>query len=106
MSRVANEKIFALIDAKKSGRAGKIDQVKFSGGVVYCRLHDTIYASISDNIIKLGTFAGIWQSATTKQRINAIARKYDLPGVYQKNFVWHWSDNDEEYAGIRVFERK
>lgn len=41
-------------------------------------------------------------SATTKARINAIARAFGPPGVYQEHFVWHWQDG-EPYTGERYF---
>ena len=99
-----NEKIFRMIERGKAGNAGRIDRVENKSAWISCILHDTVYAEIHDTKIILGVYGGNWQTATTKQRINAIAKYYNLPEVKQKNFIWLWTDG-VEYTGVREFQR-
>ena len=36
----------------------------------------------------LELFDGGWQTATTKSRLNAICRDFNLPNIYQRNYIW------------------
>jgi len=101
--RATSEKIIKLIVNKKEGTVSVRDRVEKHDDTMCALLHGTVYAEISDMAIKLGVYGGRWQSATTKQRINAIAFFYGLPGIYQKNYIWYWADNNAIYTGIREF---
>lgn len=72
-----------------------------SGTVLYF-LHGTSIAYVKGNVIELGVTDGAWQTVTTKSRINAFARAYNLPGISQKNRVWTWTDG-VPYTGARAF---
>ena len=51
-------------------------------------LHGNHIATVGDNFIEL--FDGVWQSNTTKSRLNAILSEHGIPGerVFAKNFEW------------------
>lgn len=76
-------------------------EITIEGTKVY-RLHNSIVAMIKKDTIALGVEGGQWQTNTTKSRINAIADAFHTPRVYQKSYVWTWSDGIP-YTGARVF---
>lgn len=107
--RTIESKILAAIDARKPfrvSRNGEIhDRVLLTTtpvGVVY-QLCNASIAFIDDDTITLRTRG--WHTNTTKSRLNAIARHFNLPTIYQKNFIWYWSDG-LRVEGERTFERK
>jgi hypothetical protein len=58
-------------------------------------------------INKYGLMACIpqqWQTRTTKNRLNAILHYFNLPGIYQRNFLWFWSDTAQLVGLSRYFE--
>lgn len=100
------KKVTRLIDAGKAGKPGPRDRVeKDTDGTVNAILHNSVYATIREDSIVLGVEGGRWQTNTTKDRINAVARHFRLPCISQKNWVWTWMDG-VPYDGKRVFERK
>lgn len=105
MPKAVHTKIFALIDAKKSGKAGKIDHVLQTTIGYACQLHGTTYFVEYPGTYLVGVLGGSWQTVTTKDRINALARHFKLPTIYQRDFVWYWSDG-QPYDGIREFPKE
>lgn len=43
-----------------------------------------------------------WQTTTTKERLNGILSTYNLPKIYQKNWVWYIGN--EVLNGTKTFE--
>ena len=71
-------------------------------------LYDTMLAHLYEvngkRYLSLGARGGAYRTATTKGRINAIARafyKY-TESVYQQDYIWHWTDGCD-YEGTRTF---
>ena len=59
-------------------------------------LHNNLIATIDNNSVEI--YDGGWQSNTTKSRLNALINGlcdgYKC-GVYQKNYEWFITDNNE-----------
>lgn len=72
------------------------------GSIVDYFLHGTAVARRDYDTIELGVTDGAWQNVTTKSRINAFARAYNLPSISQKDFTWTWTDGIP-YTGLRKF---
>jgi len=68
-------------------------------------LHGTVVARLVDEDGKLilGTPDGSWQTVTTKSRINAFSRHFNVQGICQRKYRWYWEDG-QEYDGARIFD--
>ena len=101
----------AICDALCSGRktAGesvklsKRDRVDYEDGQNVYRLHGhaVAYFDYCNRRVILDHCG--WATKTTKSRINAIAERFLLPRVYQKDWSWTWSDH-MPYGGPRSFD--
>jgi hypothetical protein len=71
--------------------------------LIHVYLHSNRIATIrrSESGTTIQLFDGGWQTATTKSRLNAIAREFGVCGVYQKNFEWFFDDG-EPFNDMRV----
>ena len=59
-------------------------------------LHKNLIATIDNNSVEV--YDGGWQSVTTKSRLNAIINSLcddTRCGVFQKNYEWFITDNNE-----------
>lgn len=59
------------------------------GQIVVFLCNNIIAVIYSDKIILKNCG---YYTATTKSRLNAIARHFKLPCIYQKNRAWYWTD--------------
>lgn len=71
----------------------------WSAVLSYC---DTRIAARFGRALLLGTQNGVWQTKTTRRRINDIAWHYHVPTIVQSKGVWSWSDG-VPYTGARLF---
>lgn len=99
-----------ILEAFKQGkyvRLSERDEIfDYTTNVAYQLLRTTV-ASRSKNgsELTLGVYKGYYRTNTTKSRINAFADAYGLPRIYQRDFVWWWSDG-LLYTGERTFSLK
>ena len=59
-------------------------------------LHGNLIATVTDNDMTI--YDGGWQSNTTKSRLNALINEFCNAvgdGVFQKDYLWFISDNNE-----------
>jgi len=77
--------------------SGKREHVYLFHGTVVARLVD------EDGKLILGTPDGSWQTVTTKSRINAFSRHFNVQGICQRKYRWYWEDG-QEYDGARIFD--
>jgi len=78
----------------KSGNTSVHYSEEYGTSTVY--LHDNLIAIVSDNDMEI--FDGGYQSNTTKSRLNALINEFCnaiTDGVFQKNYQWFISDNNE-----------
>lgn len=66
----------------------------------YIEYHNTRIVSLETigPISKVYITTGGWSTKTTKQRINHFLRYMGIPtSIYQKDYVWYMSHNDEPF---------
>lgn len=104
--RTIESKILSAIDRKKPLRVTRNgathDEVFIGIRVIYVFLCHYAIAEIRENTITLSACG--YLTNTTKSRLNAIARHFNLPTISQRDFTWYWSDG-QLYNGTRTFER-
>jgi hypothetical protein len=83
--RVIESKMLNAIKSRKSMRCDNTEVVTF-GDVSEVYLHGNKVAEISPNYVYVQDCG--WQTVTTKSRINAILRSYNLGNVSAKKFQW------------------
>lgn len=71
-------------------------------GETELRLHGNLIAKKHGNKIKI--FDGGWQTNTTKERLNGLLSEIGSKiRVFQKNWVWYFSQNGEVYPFTNGF---
>lgn len=71
--------------------------VQTEDGIVQVTYHSTVVIrwDIDNHIVTLDS--GGWETVTTKQRMNQVARQFGLEyTVFQKNYVWHVDVDGQE----------
>lgn len=99
-----------ILDAFKKGKYVRLSErdaiVDYPTNVAYQLVRTTVASRLKDGSeLVLGVYKGYYRTNTTKSRINAFADEYGLPHVYQRDFIWYWSDG-LLYTGLRVFTLK
>ena len=63
-------------------------EVNTNGDVTYLRLWgNTIATKTNDGRVYIDTCG--WHTVTTKERLNYLLDNYNLPRIYQKNWLWY-----------------
>jgi len=88
--RVIEHKMLQAIKSRKCMRCGNTE-VCSDDNYSSVWLHNNKIAEIHNDCVVVMD-AG-WQTVTTKSRINAILRAYNLPTVYAKKYVWYVGDS-------------
>ena len=60
-------------------------------------LHGNLICKIKKHTKELYLYDGGWQSSTTKSRLNAILRKSHNGSIFQKAYVWYFTNNISTY---------
>ena len=81
---------------------GKDSVTLYNSGLIVYRYRGNTVARYTPHKKTMELGREDWRTATTKSRINAIADAFGLPRVYQKDYIWTWSDG-EKYTGARTF---
>ena len=95
--RKIEQQMIAAINNNQNWESGNTSvhySEEYGTSTVY--LHDNLIAIVSDNDMEI--FDGGYQSNTTKSRLNALINEFCnaiTDGVFQKNYQWFISDNNE-----------
>jgi len=95
--RKIEQQMIAAIKSETNWESGNTSvhySEEYGTSTVY--LHDNLIAIVSDNDMEI--FDGGYQSKTTKSRLNALINEFCnaiTDGVFQKNYQWFISDNNE-----------
>lgn len=73
--------------------SGNVSVLATGNGIEY-RLHGNLIARKDGELIYIKD-AG-WQTATTKDRLNAILDHCSAPRIFQKDFAWYYSEDDKK----------
>ena len=95
-----------MLQAIRTGKSWELDNTR-----VYVNPSGTIDVHLFNNLIciivpdETLTVCTRWQSATTKSRLNVILNEYNLPTIYQRNYVWYTcKDGDSNlFTGTEEF---
>ena len=90
--RTINRDIQAAIKARATVTLSKRDIVESSDGITAVRLWSTAVAIINWVAGTVSFYAGNYHTSTTKDRINAVADLFRVPGVVQRDFTWIMTD--------------
>lgn len=99
MRTIEREIIDALHSNRTKGerRFSRRDRVEYTESGASYTLWNTIVAIYDRDEKTITIYSGGYHTVTTKSRINAILRGFNIPaGVYQKDFQWHI---EGEHAG-------
>jgi len=99
MRKVERAMIEALHQMETSGEGLR----KISSNTVIDNYPDGLHVELFGNCIaiKNGDFLTVnidyekWRTMTTKSRLNALLRQYNLPNIIQRDHVWYWTDGFE-----------
>lgn len=83
--------IDAFINAKET--RGPRDRVEVDGTVVRWYLHHNLIAKRDAHILTVSHCN--WKTPTTKDRLNEVLYAYGLPRLYQRNFLWYFTDGND-----------
>lgn len=85
-----------MLDAIRQGKSWELDntRVDVCGDSVRVYLFNNLICMIDNGLFGRELYVKTtYQSATTKSRLNAILRAYCNTSIYQKDYIWFYSDN-------------
>ena len=94
-----------MLDAIRTGKSWELDNTR-----VYVDEFGNWKVYLFGNLI-CDSFGGqldvftIHKTSTTKSRLNAILRKYCNTSIYQKDYIWYYSDNTYTNNGRTFFPK-
>ena len=82
-----------MLDAMRTGKSWELDNTR-----VYADGFGNVKVYLFNNLIcdKFGGQLSVYtihKTATTKSRLNAILHTYCNKSIYQKDYIWFYSDN-------------
>lgn len=78
-------------------------EVAVSSKIVRMFLHDNLIAEYNYESKELTVSSAGWETVTTKERLNGLLSHYGLPTIYQKNWIWYWTDG-KTFENSRTFK--
>ena len=84
------------VSNSKDWKSANTEVVSSQDGLSTVYLHGNKIAEVGDDYLQI--FDGGYQSNTTKSRLNALINEFCnavTDGVFQKNYQWFISDNNE-----------
>ena len=95
--RLIEEQMCSAVINKNDWRKDNTEVMYSPSRDVCCvYLHKNLIATIDNNSVEV--YDGGWQTTTTKSRLNAIINTLcdgTMCGVFQKNYEWFITDNNE-----------
>lgn len=94
-----------MLDAIRTGKSWELDntRVYVCGDSVRVYLFNNLICMIDNGLSGRELYVKTtYQSATTKSRLNAILREFCNTSIYQKDYIWYYSDNTYT-NGARTF---
>lgn len=94
-----------MLDAIRTGKSWELDntRVDVCGDSVRVYLFNNLICMIDNGLSGRELYVKTtYQSATTKSRLNAILREFCNTSIYQKDYIWYYSDNTYT-NGARTF---
>lgn len=94
-----------MLDAIRQGKSWELDntRVESCGDSIRVYLFNNLICMIDNGLSGREMYVKTcYKSATTKSRLNAILREYCNTSIYQKDYIWYYSDNTYT-NGARTF---
>ena len=79
-------------------------EVRFHDGRIIVRLHSTDIVDVDTKNNSITLCTGGWETATTKERMNAVLRAFKSPyHVYQHKYEWYVASYAQEFPFNGIF---
>lgn len=97
-----------MLSAIKNRKSWKLSntEVEICGDTTVVKLFNNTIAKITPTTLSLSD--ATWRTPTTKSRLNVLRRLYNLPPIYQHNFIWYTGEESnynskEEWSGSKQY---